>query len=141
VPVAAPAASPAAEATASNAAGLGRIRPGLSDPDKQAARTQAAALRETKAAARRDAAAASAARTVYAVVTRPSPQREVARAGLTVMHRAIGRLPPPVPEHGELMQSQGNWQAVWWPFASLADAERARLVLAGKGLKVEVVEF
>jgi hypothetical protein len=131
----------AAEAAANTAAPLGHIRPSLSDEDKQAARAQTAALREASAAVPRAAAAASAPSTVYAVVTRPSPQREVARAGLTAMRRASGRLPPPVPEHGELMQSQGAWRAAWWPFASLADAERARVLLAGKGLKVEVIEF
>jgi hypothetical protein len=144
-PAATPAAAPAPSATAAAAAGksapLGRIRPTLSDDDKQAARAQTAALRGDKAEPPRAAAAATATAPVYAVVTRPSPQREVASAGLAVMQRAGGRLPPSALLHGELMQNQGAWRAAWWPFASLADAERARVLLAGKGLKVEVVEF
>ncbi len=136
-----PATGLAAEASAGNPVPLGRIRPALSDDDKQAARAQTAALRGDKAEAPRAATAANAPHAVYAVVTRPSPQREVASAGLAVMNRASSRLPAPVPEHGELMQNQGAWRAAWWPFASLADAERARVLLAGKGLKVEVVEF
>ena len=142
---AAPAATPATRPTAPVAAGpsgsLGRIRPSLSDEDKQAARAQTATLRGNKAEALRAVAAATVPVTVYAVVTRPSPQREVASAGLAVMKRASGRLPDPVPDHSELMQTQGAWRAAWWPFASLADAARARELLAGKGLKVDVVEF
>jgi hypothetical protein len=57
------------------------------------------------------------------------------------MRRAGSRLPPPAPDHSELMQNQGEWRAAWWPFASLADAERARVMLAGRGLHAEVVEF
>ncbi len=142
---AAPAATPATRPTAPVAAGqsgsLGRIRPSLSDDDKQAARAQTATLRGNKADAQRAVAAATVPVTVYAVVSRPSPQREVASAGLAVIKRASGRLPDPVPDHSELMQTQGAWRAAWWPFASLADAERARVLLAGKGLKVDVVEF
>ena len=141
----APADSPPTSATVPSAAGqsrsLGRIRPSLSDEDKQAARAQTATLRGNKADAPRALTVATAPVTVYAVVTRPSPQREVASAGLAVMKRASGRLPDPVPDHSELMQNQGAWRAAWWPFASLADAERARVLLAGKGLKVDVVEF
>ena len=39
------------------------------------------------------------------------------------------------------MQSQGEWRAAWWPVSTLADAERARVLLAGRGLKAEVVAF
>ena len=78
---------------------------------------------------------------VYAVVTPPNLRRETANTGLAAMRRASGRLTAPVPEHTELMQDQGRWRAAWWPFASLADAERARVLLAGKGIKAEVVEF
>ena len=142
---AAPAATPTTHAAVPAAAGqsgsLGRIRPSLSDEDKQAARVQTAALRSNKSETTRAVAVATAPVTVYAVVSRPSPQREVASAGLAVMKRASGRLPEPVPDHSELMQNQGDWRAAWWPFASLVDAERARVLLAGKGLKVDVVEF
>lgn len=161
----APAATAAASA-AGNAAALGRIRPLLSDEDKQAARAQTASLRSGKPAAdppgaqklpaapkpaRATAAVSPSANpsaspsaspaTVYALVTAPNPQRASANTGLAVMRRASGRLTPPVPEHTELMQHQGRWRAAWWPFVSLADAERARVLLAAKGIKAEVVEF
>jgi hypothetical protein len=92
-------------------------------------------------AARAQPDAAAPAPTIYAVVTRPASQRETAASSLALMRGAEARLPPPLPSHGELMQHQGSWRAAWWPFASLADAERARVLLVGKGVKAEVVEF
>ena len=147
--------TPAAQAAAPSPAGvgapapLGRIRPTLSDEDKQAARAQTAALRSGKPTvtaptlptAPTGSTAAAAPATVYALVSPPNPQRESANNELAAMRRASGRLTPPVPEYTELMQDQGNWRAAWWPFVSLADAERARVMLASKGIKVEVVEF
>ena len=147
--------TPAAQAAAPSPAGvgapapLGRIRPTLSDEDKQAARAQTAALRSgnptvtapTLPTAPTGSTAAAAPAKVYALVSPPNPQRESANNVLAAMRRASGRLTPPVPEYTELMQDQGHWRAAWWPFVSLADAERARVMLASKGIKVEVVEF
>lgn len=93
------------------------------------------------AAAAAPTTAAALPTTVYAVVSRPSRQRETAASGLVVMRSVVARLSPPVPEHRELMQQQGEWRAAWWPFASQVDAERARVMLAARGLKAEVVEF
>ena len=134
---------------------LGRIRPQLSSEDRLAARQQAVALRGTAAApttqptqsarttptqlSRPEATAPTA--PVYAVVTRPDRLRDGAANSLALMQSAGAKLPPPAPTHGELMQSQGSWRAAWWPFATLADAERARVLLVGKGVKAEVVEF
>ena len=165
-----PPAGPAVEfASPANAAAdtprLGRIRPSLSDEERQVARGQAARLRETPgqapAAPRNTPATTATTDTgkpratatnvsakpaappapVYAVVTRPSRQRETAASGLVVMRSAAARLSPPAPGHSELMQQQGEWRAAWWPFARQVDAERARVMLAARGLKAEVVEF
>ena len=165
-----PPAGPAIEfASPANAAAdtprLGRIRPSLSDEERQVARGQAARLRETPGQApvaprnaplttattdtgntRATATGVSAKPAaspapVYAVVTRPSRQRETAASGLVVMRSAAARLSPAAPEHSELMQQQGEWRAAWWPFARQVDAERARVMLAARGLKAEVVEF
>jgi hypothetical protein len=111
------------------------IRPALSAEERQAAREQAARLRGEPPPP------PPVATTVYAVVSRPSRARDEAVHGLALMQAAAARLPPPVPDHSELMNSQGQWRAAWWPFTSLADAERARIMLTGKGLKAEVVEF
>lgn len=124
------------------AAPLGRIRPALSDDQKQAARQQAAQLRAAAPPAPvATPANPTAPAPVYAVVTRPNPLREAAASSLALMRATRQRLPPSAPPHGELMQNQGQWRAAWWPFASLAEAERARVMLAGRGLKTEVIEF
>ena len=70
-----------------------------------------------------------------------SIHRAAAAGSLVLMQSAATRLSGPAPAHGELLQSQGQWRAAWWPFASLVDAERARVLLAGRGLKAEVIEF
>ncbi|MBL8350455.1 MAG: hypothetical protein JNL87_09065 [Burkholderiaceae bacterium] len=131
------ASEPAADAPAAPQAD---IRPQLSDDERRAAREQSERLRG-RASAVPEAAAPAATGPVYAVVARPSRQREAAASDLVLMHSVAARLPPPAPDHAELMQTRGEWRAAWWPFASLADAERARVMLAGRGLKAEVVEF
>jgi len=120
------------------------IRPTLSDEQRYTARAEAAKLRgdpPPPPPPSLEAAAAAAAGPVYAVVSPASRQRETAATSLVLMQSAAARLAGTVPEHGELVQSQGQWRAAWWPFASLVDAERARVLLAGRGLKAEVVEF
>ena len=140
---AANATAPDAAAATGHSATLGRIGPTLSDDDKRLARQQAAQLRAVPGTS--TTAMATTANTapapVYAVVTPPTRDRQAAANGLALMRSAGARLTPPAPDHGELMQSQGQWRAAWWPFASQADAERARVMLVSRGLKAEVVEF
>ncbi|MDO9283312.1 MAG: hypothetical protein Q7U26_00365, partial [Aquabacterium sp.] len=114
-----------------------RIRPALSAEDRQLARLQGERLRASPPTA----ASTPPPAPVYAVVSRPTTERESAARSLALMRASSTRLPPPLPDHGELMRSQGEWRAAWWPFLSLADAERARVLLAGRGLKADVVEF
>ena len=139
-----------AAAAASASAPMGRIKPLLSEEDRQAARQQAAVLRGTPineappaAAAPRPAHTANMADAapVYAVVTRARRQHQSAAQDLALLRSVAKRLSGPLPVHGELMQNQGEWRAAWWPFTNLADAERARVLLAGRGLKAEVVAF
>ena len=134
--------APAATAAAS-AATLARVRPQLSDQDKRLAREQSAQLRASQQAAVRQAqAAAKQAKTpVYALVSQPSLQRDEAQRSLKLMHDARKRWPPPAPAQAELVQNQGLWRATWWPFGSRAEAERARVLLSGRGQRAEVVEF
>jgi hypothetical protein len=113
------------------------IRPTLTPEDRQLARLQGERLRASPPAA----ASAPPPGPVYAVVSRPTTERGSAARSLALMRASSIRLPPPLPDRGELMRSQGEWRAAWWPFASLADAERARVLLAGRGLKADVVEF
>ena len=144
-PVAAPAAEPAIEPTTEPATkATTDIRPQLSADQRQAARQQAEQLRGQAASPLPTPgaeAAPAATGPVYAVVSRPSRQREAATNAAVLMQAAGERLPPPAPAHVELMQTGSEWRAAWWPFTSLVDAERARVMLVGRGLKAEVVEF
>ena len=128
------AATPDAEASATQAS----IRPSLSDEERHAARVEAARLRGEPPP---DPPATLLPGPVYAVVSLASRQRATAAVHLAQMKSAASRLDGPVPAHGELLESQGQWRAAWWPFTSLVDAERARVLLAGRGIKAEVVEF
>ena len=126
-----------AEPGSDSAPPVASIRPALSPEVRQQARLQGEQLRASPPAV----ASAPAPAPVYAVVSRPTTERSSAARSLALMRASSMRLPPPLPDHGELMRSQGEWRAAWWPFASLADAERARVLLAGRGLKADVVEF
>ncbi|OYU82480.1 MAG: hypothetical protein CFE45_27240 [Burkholderiales bacterium PBB5] len=111
---------------------LAHIRPQLSDEDKLAAR-QASAIARGEPPPRPPV--------VYAVVTSTAPKRATSEAGLALMRSAAAQVLPPVPEHLEVMPVGAQWRAAWWPFTSLADAERVRVMLIGRGVKAEVVEF
>ena len=119
---------------------LGTFVAELSAADKLAARRQVEAARIGQAAALA-AQPPKPAMQVFAVVTLPTRERDSAARGLSLIRASGQRLVGELPEHGELMQNQGQWRAAWWPFDSLADAERARVMLAARGLKVEVVAF
>ena len=138
-----PTASASAAALAASGVALSGMRPTLSDEAKRQAREQATQMRSSQqAAARRAQADADQTKApLYALVSLPSRQRGEAQRSLDLMHASRKRMPPPVPQQGELVQSQGQWRAAWWPFGSLAEAERARVLLIGRGLKAEVVEF
>ena len=140
-----PAASGAADAAETTAAAdtaasqpQASIRPTLSDVERYAAKVDAARLRGEPVP---PTPATLLPGPVYAVVGPASRQRAAAAGSLAQMKSAASRLDGPAPEHGELVESQGQWRAAWWPFTSLVDAERARVLLAGRGIKAEVVEF
>ncbi len=130
-------AASAPEAAASEPAG--DIRPTLSDEQKYAAKVEAAKLRGEPPPP--PLAPPEPAGPVYAVVGPGSATPDGAQRSLVAMRAAAARLDGGAPAHGELVNSQGQWRAAWWPFASLVDAERARVLLAGRGVKAEVVEF
>ena len=122
------------------AVSLGTILPVLSTADKLAARQQIEAARRGQAAAVA-AQPPKPAAPVYALVTRPTREKGSAAQGLALIRASGQRLVGELPEHAELMLNQGEWRAAWWPFERQADAERARVMLAARGLKVEVVAF
>ena len=124
---------------------MGQVRPRLADDERQTALAAGQRLRG-EAAQPATAQAVTADNTarvgpVYALVTAPTPQQGLAQAQLAKT-QILGRIDAAlVPPHAELIAAKGQWRAALWPFASLADADRARVVLAGKGLKAQVVEF
>ena len=119
---------------------LGTLVVALSAADKLAARRQVEAARIGQAAAIA-AQPIKPTAPVFAVVTLPTRERDSAARGLSLIRASGQRLVGELPERGELLQNQGEWRAAWWPFDTQADAERARVMLAARGLKVEVVEF
>ena len=119
---------------------LGTFVVALSAADKLDARRQVEAARIGQAAALA-AQPAQPAAPVFAVVTLPTRERDSAARSLSLIRASGQRLVGELPERGELLQNQGEWRAAWWPFERQADAERARVMLAARGLKVEVVAF
>ena len=130
----------ASSAESQPTAPMASIVPVLSDGARQAARWQATALRNA-ALAPPVAAPPSGPQPVYAVVTRASRERDSAARSLSLIRASTTRLTGTPPTHAELLRNQDEWRAAWWPFDSLADAERARVMLTSRGLKAEVVEF
>jgi hypothetical protein len=89
------------------------------------------------------ASAASAAEgpRFYALVTKPSRSKAEAQARMVLLSKAAANAIAPRGTRIELLQTQDAWQAIWWPFARRADAERARHLLTVRGVLVEMVEF
>lgn len=120
---------------AASAAGRLRLalRPQLSQEEREAARESGLRLRGQNATA--------ATGPVYALVTPPTRLRDDSLLLLTRARDLGGRDAALKSAHSDLISARGLWQAALWPFGSRADAERARVALAGKGLKAQVVEF
>ena len=43
--------------------------------------------------------------------------------------------------HVEVIPAGDDWRVVGWPFANRAQADKARALLAGRGMRVEVIDF
>ncbi len=41
----------------------------------------------------------------------------------------------------EVMPAGEDWRVVGWPYADRVQAEKARALLAGRGMRVEVIDF
>lgn len=77
----------------------------------------------------------------YALVTKPSFSKVDAEARMVLLRAGAANAIAPAGTRIELIQARQAWQAVWWPFAKRDDAERARGLLAVRGVQVELVEF
>lgn len=103
----------------------------LADAQRHELRTEARSLRGQPAI---DPSAKA-----WALVTLPLADKQQSQR-VAAQLQAVALLQP-LPMRAELVQAQGRWRAVFWPFASEKDAEKVRLALADKGLKTEVVAF
>lgn len=143
-PLPAPASSAPATQQAQPAAPDAQPRPGrivltalvphLSDEERAALRQRGSDMR---AAAIARAPAAAPAR-AFALVTRPLDRLQAQRAAVQL--QAVAALQPQA-MRVEQWPVGTRWQAVFWAFPSAQAAEKVRLALADKGLKVQVLEF
>jgi hypothetical protein len=141
---------------------------GLSDADKAAAREAVAAARAGRPAAPREAGVlppagegqpVAAARTEpqaapapaapsadvpadpsFAISTRALRTRAEAEQ-LQVAISALLRTPGAASRRVELLPEGDDWRVVAWPFRGQQEADRIRALLAGRGMKVEVLRF
>ena len=79
-------------------------------------------------------------RPTYAISTRVLRTRAEAEQLQTAI-TALLRMPGTATRRVELLPEGEDWRVVAWPFLSQADADRLRALLAGRGMKVEVVRF
>ena len=154
-----PAAAPRKPAAALNPVlrgGLASIKPQMDEESKAAARKAVADLRAARGEAApaptpgmlRVAAApvppavkqAAAGAPAYALATRLLRTRAESEQVL-VAWRALLARDPRYPLNVSVMPAGDDWRVVSWPFTSQQDAERARSLLAARGLRAETIDF
>ena len=83
---------------------------------------------------------AAAAGPAFAVSTRLLRTRtESEQVAAAMRALLVGAATPQM--HVEVMPVGDDWRVVGWPYADRALAEKARALLAGRGMKVEVIDF
>ena len=105
---------------------------------EQAIEAQVASSRAMAAAAA--AAAEAAASNAFAVSTRLLRTRTESEQIAAAMRALLVTAGMPQ-MHVEAMPAGEDWRVVGWPYANRAQAEKARLLLAARGMKVEVIGF
>ena len=137
-----PAASAPAVAAVDAKAALADIRPRLTDEQRAEARRIGRQMRERDAPqATGTAAPLVAGGRHFALVTRTTRGRPAAQLMQSLMASAAAGAALPGQARTEVMQVKEGFRAIWWPFASPADAEAARSALTAYGIKAELVEF
>lgn len=125
-----------------DAAAPSDIRPRLSDEQRAEARRIGRQLRgesEPKAAAASAPPVADGRH--YALVTRITRGRAASQVMQSLMASAAAGTTLPGQPRTEVMQVKEGFRAIWWPFATTADAEVARAALTAYGINAEMVEF
>jgi len=128
------------------------LRPPLDEATKAAARQAVADLRSTlpPAPAQKSAPVAvhaapvlpAAGQPLFALTSRvlrtEAESEQLATAARALLAQPAGRA---TPIQVELMAAGADWRVIAWPYTNAADAERARALLASRGLRVQVVGF
>ncbi len=116
---------------------LRSMEPGAVMPPVPAARTFELALAKTTVTPKAPADGAA----VYALVTDITHTRVASelRQQLMGSSATVGDLPGT--PRTELMQVSAGWRAVVWPFATESEADKARRMLAERGIRTELLKF
>lgn len=77
---------------------------------------------------------------VYALAARSTRNRAASELLLGLMKTAAAASGDKG-HHTEVLPSQQGWRAIWWPFHSRLEAEKAQALLVNVGLEAELVEF
>jgi hypothetical protein len=88
-----------------------------------------------------NAAASSVEGVTYALAARSTRSRAASELLLGLMKTAAAAGGDKAQQRTEILPSQQGWRAIWWPFHSRQDAERAQALLANVGLEAELLEF
>ena len=114
------------------------IGPGIDE------RRRAAELSRQQAMPAPDAAASAPARAAvgpaFAVSTRLLRTRTESDQTAAAMRALLVTAATPQ-MNVEVMPAGNDWRVVGWPYADRAQAEKARALLVGRGMKVEVIDF
>jgi hypothetical protein len=109
-------------------------QPSAADPNRAASPAPAAPQAAPAAPAPAPAAPAFAISTRSLRTRAEAEQLQAAMASLLRGAGAAGG-------HVDLLPEGDDWRVVAWPFSGAADADRYRALLAGRGMKVDVVRF
>jgi hypothetical protein len=119
---------------------LPSIRPQLSEEAKAAARQARTGPRAEATAGTAALPAPPAGTPAFALSTRPLRTRaeaEQVQAAMQALLKTVGAHPMKV----DVLAEGDDWRVVGWPFASRADADKARALLVSRGMRVMVVGF
>ena len=113
---------------------LGRITlPPLNLPNGNAARPP----RDAASAAARAAPQRASSFAVSTRIVRTRAESEQLRVAMQALLTTSGARDVRV----EIVPAGADWRVVGWPFAKRDEADRARALLASRGMRVEVVDF
>jgi hypothetical protein len=76
----------------------------------------------------------------FAVATRLLRTRSESEQVAAAIRELLSKQPGP-PVRVEVLAAGDDWRVVGWPYTDRALAEKARALLAARGMKVQVIDF